>query len=211
MEKSITSICFLHSPGLNSPLHQLCQTLASEVAELNGHHQVTEYAERHPSTLFMIAADRMPAINGTVASWLEPLLLHQFVTVYDAVESRCNPVTLIHHGVRGILYRSDKVERALTGVQTMLSGGLWFKRQHMEQALSQLIKDNHKLHISNGDGISKLTERELGVVRLVALGASNKEIARQLFISECTVKAHLASVFRKTETHSRAELVGKLN
>jgi DNA-binding CsgD family transcriptional regulator len=51
-----------------------------------------------------------------------------------------------------------------------------------------------------------LTERELEVVKLVADGASNKQIAATLFISENTVKAHLKSIFVKLEAESRAKV-----
>ncbi|MBI5031089.1 MAG: response regulator transcription factor [Chloroflexi bacterium] len=51
-----------------------------------------------------------------------------------------------------------------------------------------------------------LTPREKEITVLVATGASNKQIARQLFISENTVKTILAKVFEKTSSQSRTEL-----
>lgn len=57
----------------------------------------------------------------------------------------------------------------------------------------------------NGEGA--LTRRELGVLRLVAHGLGNKEIARELGISTHTVKYHLASLLAKLGVHSRTEAV----
>ncbi len=54
--------------------------------------------------------------------------------------------------------------------------------------------------------MNNLTPREKEITVLVATGASNKQIARQLFISVNTVKAILAKVFEKTNTQSRTEL-----
>ncbi|VEH68636.1 nitrate/nitrite response regulator protein [Rodentibacter pneumotropicus] len=48
-----------------------------------------------------------------------------------------------------------------------------------------------------------LTDREMGVLRLIATGLSNKQIAGQLFISEETVKVHIRNLLRKLNVHSR--------
>jgi DNA-binding CsgD family transcriptional regulator len=59
---------------------------------------------------------------------------------------------------------------------------------------------------SAGQGTQALTDRELDIVRLVATGASNKAIARELEISPRTVTTHLSNVYKKLEIGSRAEL-----
>jgi two-component system NarL family response regulator len=55
--------------------------------------------------------------------------------------------------------------------------------------------------------LPRLTERELQVLKLVARGLNNREIARQLFISENTVKNHVRNILEKLQLHSRLEAV----
>jgi DNA-binding NarL/FixJ family response regulator len=55
--------------------------------------------------------------------------------------------------------------------------------------------------------LGELTPRELEVLRLVARGHSNAEIARQLVLGEATVKTHVARIFQKLELHDRAQAV----
>ena len=55
--------------------------------------------------------------------------------------------------------------------------------------------------------VEPLTQRELEVLRLVAKGATNREVARRLFISEASVKAHLLHVYAKLGVNDRAAAV----
>jgi DNA-binding NarL/FixJ family response regulator len=57
--------------------------------------------------------------------------------------------------------------------------------------------------------VEALTERELEVLHLVALGQTNQEIARQLIVSPGTVKAHTSSIYRKLMAANRTEAVAR--
>ena len=62
----------------------------------------------------------------------------------------------------------------------------------------------------NGDG-TELTRREVEVVRLLADGLTNREIAKRLFISEKTVSAHVAHIYSKLDVHSRVAAAARVH
>jgi DNA-binding NarL/FixJ family response regulator len=61
--------------------------------------------------------------------------------------------------------------------------------------------------VGQGEGVTQLTERELDVLRLLALGLPNKGIALELGISEHTVKFHVGSILSRLNAASRTEAV----
>ncbi|MDT9694010.1 LuxR C-terminal-related transcriptional regulator, partial [Streptomyces sp. P9(2023)] len=68
------------------------------------------------------------------------------------------------------------------------------------KALQQRVEPSRYAH---SEYLSLLTERERGVALAIASGATNKEAARQLDITERTVKAHLSAIFRKLSVRDR--------
>ncbi|MEM8591302.1 MAG: LuxR C-terminal-related transcriptional regulator [Pseudomonadota bacterium] len=62
----------------------------------------------------------------------------------------------------------------------------------------------------NADGGSGLTSRQLQIMRLAASGASNREIGKQLALSEGTVKQHMSRIFKKLGVQNRAEAVARI-
>lgn len=69
--------------------------------------------------------------------------------------------------------------------------------------MSDSIKDLLLEQRPEQNPIETLTEREMEVLKLIATGLSNKQIATRLFISEETVKVHIRNLLRKLNVHSR--------
>jgi DNA-binding NarL/FixJ family response regulator len=96
-------------------------------------------------------------------------------------------------GAKGIVF-DDDLERALVPTaRAMLAGQL-----AVPSVLSRQIAPR------------PLSYREKEIMRLVVLGATNREIAHKLYLAESTVKTHLSSAFRKLDARSRAEAVARI-
>lgn len=93
------------------------------------------------------------------------------------------------------------------------NGGLWIGQSLLQRLVGSSSRVlGQRENLAKNDNWTKLiSEREVQVARLVADGASNKEIARQLMISERTVKAHLTSIFEKLSLRDRLQLSLRVN
>lgn len=99
------------------------------------------------------------------------------------------------------------MERVITVV---LQGGVWISRTTLPHFVGRLQafsgRADASAEASVQDGVSDLTARQIDVARLVGEGASNKEIARRLGITDRTVKAHLTTIFEKLDVADRLQL-----
>lgn len=102
----------------------------------------------------------------------------------------------------------------LRQVATVVSnGGLWIGQSLLQRLVTGTAKSygQRPNEVKNFGWESKLSERELQVAKLVAGGASNKEVADRLSISERTVKAHLTAIFEKLGLRDRLQLSVTVN
>ena len=97
---------------------------------------------------------------------------------------------------------SQAITVAMTGAGNVMSA----------RAISNLFDENRPQELATGDpnghrpaSEARLTRRETEILELLAAGHSNREISKRLFLSEKTVKAHLATVFRKLGVNNRTQ------
>ncbi len=115
--------------------------------------------------------------------------------LYEAVKS----------GASGYLLKDSSIEEVAQAVR-VVSEGQSLISPSMAVKLIDEFKQMSKPEREQGPAL-KLTERELEVLRLVAKGLNNREVAKELFISENTVKNHVRNILEKLQLHSRMEAV----
>ncbi|BDY06540.1 response regulator transcription factor [Ferrimonas sp. YFM] len=202
-----SKILFYQSGELPSSLPMLCATLGIPVEIHTIDDPLLPEPDADPQTLTLVPWQGGIGTSG-LPDWARVMLPQSAMVLYDVRESQVDSVQLLTLGLKGLLFQEERVDMTLSALRALMQGELWFSRATLEKAVTRMI--GSQIQLQKRQEQEKLTNREQSVVRLVAMGARNKEIARELFISEYTVKAHLASIFRKTETRNRVELVSKL-
>lgn len=131
----------------------------------------------------------LDTLKGLRAEGVDARIL--ILTVSDA---KNDIYTLIDAGADGYLLKDTEADTLLDQIKRIAQG---------EVILSDSIKNLLLERTHEENPLDTLTDREMGVLRQIATGLSNKQIAAQLFISEETVKVHIRNLLRKLNVHSR--------
>jgi DNA-binding NarL/FixJ family response regulator len=120
--------------------------------------------------------------------------------------NRDSVVNAFRSGVKGLFCFADYPFRLLCKcIQSVHRGQVWANSEQL-QYLVEAINHVPSLRMVNARGVNLLTPREEQVVALVADGLSNREVARELGLSEHTVKKYMFHIFDKLGISSRVEL-----
>jgi DNA-binding NarL/FixJ family response regulator len=149
---------------------------------------------------------RMPELDGIEATRIiarearSPRVL--ILTTFDLDEY---VYEALRAGASGFLLKDAGADELLHAVRVVAAGDALLS----PSITRRLIEDYARRppHRERPAALAELTPRELEVLRLVARGLSNGEIARQLVVGDATVKTHVARIFAKLDVHDRAQAV----
>jgi len=170
----------------------------------DGEEAVRLASELKPNVVVMDIV--MPKVNGIEATRkikdVAPDTAILILTAYDDEEY---VLGLLDAGAAGYLLKSAR-GRDLVGAIRAIRAGESVLHPNI---IARLLKRATVTPVKDNKALGLLSDREAEVLRLVALGMSNKEVAEELFLSQRTVKAHLTSVFNKLNVASRSEAIVK--
>ncbi len=177
------------------------------VAEaVDGEEAVRLSAELKPDIVVMDIV--MPKLNGIEATkQIKKLSPNTAVLILTAYDDDRYVIGLLESGAVGYLLKSAPGRVLVEALRTVYQGESVLN----PAIIAKLLKYGHQKQTSENQPKpeEQITGRELEVLKLVARGMSNKDIAQALFLSTRTVKTHLASIFSKMEVASRTEAIVK--
>ncbi len=177
----------------------LGSTLAAEPGVLlvgeatNGDEVQRLCQELQPDVLLLDLRMPGPSALETVACLCQccPATKVLMLTAYD---DEAHVRWLVEAGVAGYLLKDEAPTTVAQAIRAVMRGDTWFSREVAEQ-------------LARPVALPALSQRQRELLRLVALGMSNQQIADELCIAEVTVRFHLRNIYKKVSAHTRGEAI----
>jgi DNA-binding NarL/FixJ family response regulator len=178
--------------GLEQALIQANFTICAVAASKN--EAIAQIARTNPKLILLDL--NLPDGSGfEVADWVRGISDEVGVVVLTLNDSPELLLAALAAQVSGFVLKSAPISEVIATLERALITPLSFTATGLQKALK------------TKDRLPTLTSRELEVLAILAGGKSTKDIARQLYLSEPTIKTHLASIYRKLEVSNRISAV----
>jgi DNA-binding NarL/FixJ family response regulator len=173
------------------------------VAEAENGEQAVRQAKAHDPDVVLMDI-RMPSMDGIEATRRMP---NQKVLILTTFGLDDYIIEALRAGASGFLLKDAPVEELVRAVRTVAAGDAQLSAVVTKRLLDQVARRLPAAVDRDTGSLAGLTEREREVLRLLAAGMSNAEIAAALVVSEPTVKTHVSGVLQKLGLRDRVQAV----
>ncbi|MEP9416440.1 response regulator transcription factor [Gordonia sp. VNQ95] len=153
---------------------------------------------------------RMPRVDGLAATeniCAEPNLASTRIIVLTTFETDDHVVRALRAGAAGFLGKDVSAATLVDAIRTVAGGDSLLSPGATRAVINQIVTGPVAAPQVSTPGIDDLTAREVEVVRMVADGQTNDEIAAELYLSVLTVRTHVQRAMHKVGARDRAQLV----
>ena len=168
----------------------------------NGQIAVQQVEVLQPDVVLMDI--RMPVMDGREAT---RIICQQFPEVKVLVVSTFDEDEYITHslkaGAKGYLLKDMPVEELAQAIRLVARGYSQMAPGLMERMLQTMVEIEND---TDEAPLAELTPREVEVLNLIGIGCTNREIARQLYIAEGTVKSHVTHILNRLNLRNRSQI-----
>ena len=170
----------------------------------NGQEMLNSVKKAGPDVILMDI--NMPELDGIAATYkIKKMMPRANIIILTVYEDEPHIFEAIKAGAMGYLLKDVSIEEVVEAIRQVYKGEALLQPMIAAKVLKEFaMLDKRK--IKEGDRFyNDLTEREKEILRLIALGGSNKEIAQKLNISEKTVKNHISNIFQTLHVNNRTQ------
>lgn len=170
----------------------------------NGRDGVDLAAQLQPDVVLMDV--RMPVLDGVAATrQLHQEQPHIPVIILTTFDDDDYVFDGLRAGAIGYLLKDVSSQKLIEAIKTAVRGETFLQPSVAAKVVAELNRVASRAHSRPQPLVEPLSERELEILRVLAGGASNREIAAQLFIAEGTVKNHVTNILGKLNARDRTQ------
>ncbi|MDD5510164.1 MAG: response regulator transcription factor [Dehalococcoidales bacterium] len=175
----------------------------------NGLEAVEKTRQLRPDIVLMDV--KMADFNGIQATQLIKAEMPQTkIVMVTAFEDDDDLFEAMKGGAVGYILKNIEAEKFVKFLSNIMEGDVAVSPWVADKIVKEAFRQNGRLRSSQpANDLTNLTNKEAEVLKLVATGATNKEIASSLNISENTVKYHLRNIMEKLHVRNRAQMVAR--
>ena len=172
----------------------------------DGEDAVAKAAELVPDVVLMDV--RMPVVDGIEATRrITESVPHARILMLTVSDEEDDLYEAIKAGATGYLLKEVSIEEVAPAARAVMAGQSLISPSMASKLITEFSSLAKRAEERTSVPSPRVTDRELEVLRLVAQGKSNREIATELYISENTVKNHVRNILDKLHLHTRVEAV----
>lgn len=127
------------------------------------------------------------------------------VAIVSATETISAVSQAMEFGASAYIPKSTKTAEAVEAIKAVIAGNKW-----LPSAFEEGVAKVKEEILDVAEQVRRLTPKQFRVLSLVRKGMMNKEIAKQLNVTEATVKAHISSIFKQFNVKSRTQILVKI-
>ncbi|MCG9680980.1 LuxR C-terminal-related transcriptional regulator [Vibrio sp. Isolate23] len=187
-------------------IHQVEKLLSIDIPRIEPN-ELMLAMQQHKHKILMIDHNNYQKLNNQIRDL--PLSNKMFETIIFNVEKRLTTEELLRFGnLKALFYQEESIEAVAKGCAEVINSQNWLPRKVAAQLLHYY---RHVVLSQTAPATVDLTAREIQILRCLKTGASNMQIAEDLFISEFTVKSHLYQIFKKLSVKNRVQAIAWAN
>jgi len=172
----------------------------------DGQEAIQKAQELMPDVVLMDV--RMPKRSGIEAAReIRDLLPHVKILMLTISDEEADLYEAIKAGASGYLLKEIPIEEVADAIRSVWAGQSRISPSMASKLLTEFAAISRAAEERPPMPSPRLTDREMEVLKLVAQGKNNRDIAKELYISENTVKNHIRNILEKLHLHSRMEAV----
>ncbi|MBI1175508.1 MAG: response regulator [Sideroxydans sp.] len=195
----------LFRDGMRYVLQQLDKQV--DILDASSFPEALQQVESHPGVDLALMDLNMPGSDGAASVRIFHLRHPEIpLVVVSGSDQRDDIERVMEFGAMGFVSKMSSGKVMLSALRMVLDGGVYLPPQLLQQTMAAM-EHGHMDKRSSRSNEFGLTVRQMEVLRHLAEGKPNKDIAREMNLAEGTIKIHVAAVFQSLHVNSRLEAV----